>query len=193
MRRASAASRGLPRITSPTATTESAPMMMASGWVRATAALPDDLPFVTGSIGLLGTKPSWDMMMNCDTLLMVGSSFPYSEFLPREGQAKGIQVDIDGRMLSIRFPMDVNLVGDAAATLRALLPRLVRKTDRGWRATIEEGVAEWWKVLEARAMNEAAAQQFKAANPRASRASRSSTRSGPGCRPSPASGTTSGR
>jgi len=119
------------------------------------AALPDDLPWVTGSIGLLGTKPSWDMMTGCDTLLMVGSSFPYSEFLPREGQARGVQVDIDGRMLSIRYPMEVNLAGDAAETLRLLLPHLVRKTDRSWRETIERGVAEWWKVLEARAMNDA--------------------------------------
>src|SRR5512140_969955 len=119
------------------------------------AALPDDLPWVTGSIGLLGTKPSWDMMMDCDTLLMVGSSFPYSEFLPKEGQARGVQIDIDGRMLSIRFPMDVNLVGDAAETLRVLLPYLEQKTDRAWREQIEKNVAEWWKVLEARAMNDA--------------------------------------
>jgi pyruvate dehydrogenase (quinone) len=119
------------------------------------AALPDDLPFVTGPIGLLGTKPSWDMMMNCDTLLMVGSSFPYSEFLPKEGQARGVQIDIDGRMLSLRYPMEVPLVGDAAETLRLLVPYLERKTDRGWREEIEKGMAEWWRVLEARAMNEA--------------------------------------
>jgi pyruvate dehydrogenase (quinone) len=119
------------------------------------AALPDDLPWVTGSIGLLGTKPSWNLMNDCDTLLMVGSSFPYSEFLPAEGQARGVQVDIDGRMLSLRYPMDVNLVGDSAATLRALLPLLNRKSDRSWRQTIERDVAEWWKVLEARAMNDA--------------------------------------
>ena len=93
------------------------------------AALPDDLPFVTGSIGLLGTRPSWELMDGCDTLLVVGSSFPYSEFLPREGQARGVQIDLDGRMLSIRYPMEVNLVGDSAATLRALLP-LPRPQDR---------------------------------------------------------------
>ncbi|MGH2735615.1 MAG: thiamine pyrophosphate-binding protein, partial [Actinomycetota bacterium] len=74
------------------------------------AALSDELPFVTGAIGLLGTKPSWDMMMNCDTLLMVGTSFPYSEFLPEEGQARGVQIDIDGRMVGIRYPTEVNLV-----------------------------------------------------------------------------------
>jgi pyruvate dehydrogenase (quinone) len=119
------------------------------------AAVPDDFPFVTGSIGLLGTKPSWDLMMDCDTLLMVGSSFPYSEFLPKPGQARGVQIDIDGRMHSIRYPMDVNLIGDSAETLRALLPLLTRKTDRGWRDTIEKNVSDWWGVLEARAMNTA--------------------------------------
>ena len=119
------------------------------------AAVPDDLPFVTGSIGLLGTKPSWDMMTGCDTLLMVGSSFPYSEFLPKEGQARGVQIDIDGRMVGIRYPMEINLVGDAGATLRALLPMLERKQDRGWRERIEEGVRDWWQVLEARAMQDA--------------------------------------
>ena len=91
------------------------------------AALPDDLPFVTGSIGLLGTKPSWTMMSECDTLLMVGSNFPYSEFLPKEGQARGVQIDVDGRVLSIRYPMEVNLMGDSAETLRALIPLLKRK------------------------------------------------------------------
>ncbi len=115
------------------------------------AVLPDDLPFVTGSIGLLGTKPSWDLMMDCDTLLMVGSSFPYSEFLPEEGQARGVQVDIDGKMLGIRYPMEVNLVGDSAETLRALLPRLEHKQDRSWRQKIEQQVAEWWNLIEHRA------------------------------------------
>jgi pyruvate dehydrogenase (quinone) len=119
------------------------------------AALPDDLPFVTGSIGLLGTRPSWELMDGCDTLLVVGSSFPYSEFLPREGQARGVQVDLDGRMLSIRYPMEVNLVGDSAATLRALLPHLARKTDRSWRGTIEENVERWRDVLAKRAAEEA--------------------------------------
>ncbi len=119
------------------------------------AVLPDELPFVTGSIGLLGTKPSWDMMTDCDTLLMVGSNFPYSEFLPKEGQARAIQIDIDGRMLGIRYPMEVNLVGDAAETLRVLIPYLERKSDRTWQKQIEANVAEWWKLLEARAMNDA--------------------------------------
>ncbi|MBL0420905.1 thiamine pyrophosphate-requiring protein [Ramlibacter sp. AW1] len=119
------------------------------------AAVPDDLPFVTGSIGLLGTQPSWEMMSQCDTLLMVGSSFPYSEYLPEEGQARGVQIDIDGRKLSIRYPMEVNLVGDSRLTLQALLPLLQRKEDRGWREQIEQQVRDWWGVLEARARNSA--------------------------------------
>jgi pyruvate dehydrogenase (quinone) len=116
------------------------------------AAVPDDLPFVTGSIGLLGTKPSYDLMMGCDTLLMVGTSFPYSEFLPEEGKARGVQIDIDARMIGIRYPMEVQLVGDSAETLRALIPQLGRKEDRSWREEIEENVAEWWRLMEERAM-----------------------------------------
>jgi len=119
------------------------------------AAVPDDLPFVTGSIGLLGTKPSWDMMTECDTLLMVGSGFPYSEFMPKEGQARGVQIDIAPEMLSLRYPMEVNLVGDSQATLEALLPLLEPKQDRSWRERIEANVAEWWRTLEARAMHTA--------------------------------------
>lgn len=119
------------------------------------AALPDALPFVTGSIGILGTKPSWDLMQDCDTLLMVGTSFPYSEFLPKEGQARCIQIDIDQRMLSLRYPAEVSLGGDARETLAALIPSLLSKEDRSWRNKIEKGVANWWKVLEARAMNDA--------------------------------------
>ncbi len=118
-------------------------------------ALPDDLPYVTGSIGLLGTKPSWDMMMNCDTFFMIGSAFPYSEFLPKEGQAKGVQIDRQARMLSTRFPMDANLHGDTTLTLQELLPRLKKKEDRSWREKIEKNVAEWWEVMETRAMMEA--------------------------------------
>ena len=114
------------------------------------AVLPDDLPWVTGSIGLLGTGPSYDMMRDCDTLLMIGSGFPYSEFLPKEGQAKAVQIDIDPGMLSLRYPMDVNLVGDAAETLKAILPLLTQKEGK-WRSTIEKRVAEWWALLEKRA------------------------------------------
>ncbi|CAA9892786.1 putative Thiamine pyrophosphate-dependent enzyme, carboligase or decarboxylase [Candidatus Methylobacter favarea] len=119
------------------------------------AAVPDDIPFVTGSIGLLGTKPSYDMMMDCDTLLMVGSSFPYSEFLPQEGQARGVQIDINSRMISIRYPMEVNLVGDSAETLRLLMPLLTKKEDRSWRDRIEKNVHKWWETMEERAMESA--------------------------------------
>ncbi len=115
------------------------------------SALPDDLPWVTGSIGLLGTEPSTKMMNECDTLLMVGSGFPYAEFLPKEGKARGVQIDIDASMLSIRFPMEAGLVGDAAETLRALLPRLEQKGAGEWRKSIEDNVAGWWKTLENRA------------------------------------------
>jgi pyruvate dehydrogenase (quinone) len=120
------------------------------------AALPDDLPWVTGSIGLLGTEPSYNMMMECDTLLMVGSGFPYAEFLPKEGAARGVQIDIDAGMMSIRFPMEVGLVGDAAETLRALLPRLKPKSDGAWRQGIQDDVAKWWKTLDDRAHQPAA-------------------------------------
>ena len=119
------------------------------------AVLPDDLPWVTGSIGLLGTKPSYDMMMDCDTLLMIGSGFPYSEFLPKEGQARGVQIDLAPDMLSLRYPMEVNLVGDAAETLRALMPLLKSRKDGKWRRTIEKNTVEWWKTLKARAMEAA--------------------------------------
>jgi pyruvate dehydrogenase (quinone) len=119
------------------------------------AAVPDDLPFVTGSIGLLGTKPSWDLMKGCDTLLMVGSSFPYSEFLPKPGAARGVQIDIDGSRLSLRYPMEVNMVGDSATTLRALLPMLQQQTDTSWPREIESGLESWWKMLRARAMDSA--------------------------------------
>jgi pyruvate dehydrogenase (quinone) len=116
------------------------------------AALPDDLPYVTGSIGLLGTEPSYKLMTECDTLLMIGSGFPYSEFLPKEGQARGVQIDIKPDMLSIRYPMEVNLVGDSAETLRALLPLLQQKTDHAWRKDIEGWMGDWWKKLEKRAL-----------------------------------------
>jgi pyruvate dehydrogenase (quinone) len=119
------------------------------------AAAPDDLPYVTGSLGLLGTKPSWDLMQDCDTLLMVGSAFPYSEFLPKPGSARGVQIDIDGANLSLRYPMEYSLVGDSAETLRALLPMLEQNANTAWRQTIEKNVAAWWKTLEARAMSSA--------------------------------------
>ncbi|MET0400774.1 MAG: thiamine pyrophosphate-requiring protein [Cystobacter sp.] len=119
------------------------------------AVLPDALPFVTGAIGLLGTQASWDLMVGCDTLLMVGSSFPYSEFMPPEGQARGVQIDLDARMLAIRYPMEVPLTGDSKETLRALIPLLKRKTDRSWRESVEKSVRRSWKVVEGQAMVEA--------------------------------------
>jgi pyruvate dehydrogenase (quinone) len=115
------------------------------------AALSDELPFVTGSIGLLGTKPSAEMMAGCDTLLMVGTSFPYSEWLPEPGQARAVQIDIDGRLVGMRYPTEVDLVGDAAATLRALLELLEPKADRSWREQLEGDVERWWKILDAQA------------------------------------------
>jgi len=114
--------------------------------------LPDDLPFVTGAIGLLGTKPSSDMMTGCDTLLMIGTGFPWAEFLPKDGQARAVQIDIDPAMLGLRYPTEVNLHGGASETLQALLPLLDHKRERAWRQGIEDGVAEWWKTLEGRAM-----------------------------------------
>ena len=113
--------------------------------------LSDELPYVTGSIGLLGTRPSYEMMRHCDTLLTVGSSFPYTQFLPEFGQARGVQIDIDGKFIGMRYPYEVNLVGDAAATLRALIPHLKRKEDRSWREAIEAGVARWWRSMDAEA------------------------------------------
>jgi pyruvate dehydrogenase (quinone) len=119
------------------------------------AAPPDDLPFVTGSIGLLGTKPSADMMAGCDTLLMVGTSFPYSEWLPEEGQARAVQIGIDGRLVGMRYPTEVDLVGDARDTLQALIPLLQRKADRGWREQIEGEIDRWWRILDDRAHDSA--------------------------------------
>ena len=116
------------------------------------AVLPDDLPFVTGTIGLLGTRPSSDMMDGCDTLLMIGTAFPWAEFLPRDGQARAVQIDIDAASLGLRYPTEVNLHGDAAGTLRALMPLLQRKADRTWREGIERGVADWWTLIDERAM-----------------------------------------
>ncbi|SEL18372.1 pyruvate dehydrogenase (quinone) [Roseateles sp. YR242] len=118
-------------------------------------AVPDTLPYVTGAIGLLGTVPSWEMMERCDTLLMIGSSFPYGEYLPKEGQARGVQIDLDPRHLGLRYPMEVNLAGDAALTLRELLPLLEQRTDLRWRHEIQTNVGRWWEVVQARAMVDA--------------------------------------
>ena len=119
------------------------------------AALPDDLPWVTGTIGLLGSKPSSDMMDDCDTLLMIGTGFPWSEFLPKTGQARAVQIDIDPTMLGIRYPTEVNLHGDSAETLRALLPLLHQKAETDWRDGIAKAMGDWWKLMEDRAMEKA--------------------------------------
>jgi pyruvate dehydrogenase (quinone) len=113
--------------------------------------LSDELPWVTGSIGLLGTRPSYELMMDCDTLLVVGSNFPYTQFLPKFDQARAVQIELDPTMVGLRYPFEVNLVGDAAATLAALLPMLEHKTDRSWRETVEKNVARWWEVMDRRA------------------------------------------
>ncbi|SDN92839.1 thiamine pyrophosphate-requiring protein [Lentzea jiangxiensis] len=113
--------------------------------------LPDDLPYVTGSIGLLGTRPSYEMMRDCDRLLIIGSNFPYSQYLPKPGAARGVQIDLDGRAIGMRHPTEVTLVGDAKATLRALIPLLRRKEDRSWRTKIEADVERWWEVVERQA------------------------------------------
>ena len=141
-----------------TAEVEQAAQILGAGVAKALlglAVLPDDLPYVTGSIGLLGTKPSWNLMMDCDTLFMIGSSFPYSEFLPKEGQVRGVQIDINPRMLSLRYPMEVPLHGDAALTLRALMPLLRPKTDLDWQDEIAERMRDWRELMEARAMQSA--------------------------------------
>jgi pyruvate dehydrogenase (quinone) len=114
------------------------------------AAIPDDIPYCTNSIGLLGTKPSWEMMQDADTLFVVGSSFPYANFLPPIGQARGVQVDSSARMLSLRYPMEVNLLGDSRATLRELLPLLKRNQDRSFQETIVKNVADWWRLMDDR-------------------------------------------
>jgi len=119
------------------------------------SALPDDLPFVTGAIGLLGTRPSSALMDGCDALLMVGTGFPWSEFLPVTGAARAVQIDVDPAMLSLRYPCEVNLHGTAKETLRLLTPMLKRKSDRSWRGEIEDGLKHWWETLEARAMTRA--------------------------------------
>jgi pyruvate dehydrogenase (quinone) len=117
--------------------------------------LPDTLPYVTGSIGLLGTRPSYEMMRDCDTLLIVGSNFPYSQFLPEFGKARAVQIDIDGKLIGMRYPTEVNLVGDAAETLRALIPKLKKQKNRAWRKKIEKNVERWWGTVEREAMVDA--------------------------------------
>ncbi|MDT0269124.1 thiamine pyrophosphate-requiring protein [Streptomyces sp. DSM 44915] len=117
--------------------------------------LSDELPYVTGAIGLLGTRPSYELMRDCDTLLTVGTSFPYSQFLPKFGQARAVQIELDPQLVGMRYPFEVNLVGDAGETLRRLLPLLTPKEHGSWRETIEDNVARWWGTMERRAGTEA--------------------------------------
>ncbi|MEV8098223.1 thiamine pyrophosphate-requiring protein [Kitasatospora sp. NPDC085879] len=113
--------------------------------------LPDTLTYVTGAIGLLGTRPSYELMRDCDTLLVVGSSFPYTQFLPEFDQARAVQIELDPSMVGLRYPFEANLVGDAAESLRRLIPLLEHKEDRTWRKTVEENTARWWEVMQRRA------------------------------------------
>ena len=117
--------------------------------------LPDTLPWVTGSIGLLGTTASYELMMDCDTLLTIGSNFPYTQFYPPLDQARAVQIDHSGAWIGMRYPYELNLVGDAKATLTALIPLLQRKADRSWREQVESNVADWWQTAQRRAMTDA--------------------------------------
>jgi pyruvate dehydrogenase (quinone) len=109
--------------------------------------LPDDLPFVTGAIGLLGTRPSYELMRDCDTLLIVGSNFPYSQFLPEYGAARAVQIDVDGSAIGLRYPTEINIVADAKAALGALIPYLRPKADQSWRTGVERNVGRWWEIV----------------------------------------------
>ncbi len=114
------------------------------------AAVPDDSPYTTGGIGLLGTAPTQSAVNECDGLLIVGSSFPYLEFMPEPGQARAVQIDIDPVRLGLRYPVEVGLVGDSKLTLRALVEQLHRKEDRGFLEKARTGMDDWWKVMEER-------------------------------------------
>src|SRR5207237_7172084 len=115
------------------------------------AAVPDDSPYTTGPIGLLGTRASQEVMEACDTLLIVGSSFPYIEFLPKPGQARGVQIELDPMRIGLRYPVEVGLVGHSARTLEALAPRLTQKKDRAFLETIQGAMREWQALMHERA------------------------------------------
>jgi len=115
------------------------------------AAVPDDSPYTTGGIGLLGTKPSQEALEDCDTLLMVGTSFPYIEFMPKPGQARGVQIELDPKRIGLRYPVEVGLVGDSRNTLRELIPLLTRKEDRKFLQVAQAGMKDWWELMEKRA------------------------------------------
>ena len=109
--------------------------------------MPDDSPYTTGGIGLLGTAPSQEALEECDALLMVGTSFPYIEFLPKPGQARGIQIDIDPLRIGLRYPVELGLVGDSRATLAALLPLLERHEDQTFLVKAQERMRDWRKLM----------------------------------------------
>jgi pyruvate dehydrogenase (quinone) len=112
------------------------------------AAVPDDSPYTTGSIGLLGTKPSQEVIEDCDTLLIVGSSFPYLEYMPKPGQARGVQIDLDPKRIGLRYPVEVGLVGDSRNTLSELIPLLRRNADRSFLQAAQAGMKDWWHMIE---------------------------------------------
>ena len=114
------------------------------------AVVPDDSPYTTGGIGLLGTRPSQDAMEECDTILIVGSAFPYIEFMPKPDQARGVQIDRDPMQIGLRYPVEAGLVGDSRDTLRALIPLLKRNPNRKFLEKAQSGMKEWWKVMEER-------------------------------------------
>jgi pyruvate dehydrogenase (quinone) len=133
---------------------EQAAELLAAPIVKALlgkAAVPDDSPYTTGGIGLLGTKPSQEAMEDCDTLLMVGSSFPYIEFMPKPDQARGVQIELDPKRIGLRYPVEVGLVGDSRNTLRELIPLLKRKEDRSFLQAAQAAMKDWWEVMEKRA------------------------------------------
>jgi pyruvate dehydrogenase (quinone) len=114
------------------------------------AAVPDRSPYTTGPIGLLGTRPSQEALEECDTLLLVGTSFPYIEYYPKPGQARGVQIELDPMRIGLRFPVEIGLVGDSRRTLEALLPLLQRKTDRSFLERAQQGMKDWWALMEER-------------------------------------------
>ena len=113
--------------------------------------VPDDSPYTTGPVGLLGTAPSQEILEDCDTLFMVGTSFPYLEFMPKPGQAKGVQIDIDPKRIALRYPVEVGLVGDSKSVLQHLIPLLKRKEDRGFLKMAQAGMKDWWERMEKQA------------------------------------------
>ena len=114
------------------------------------AAVPDDSPYTTGTIGLLGTKPTQEAIGDCDTLLMVGTSFPYIEFLPKPGQARGVQIDIDAQRIGLRYPVEVGLLGESRTVLQHLMPLLKRKESRKFLEAAQAGMKDWWQLMEKR-------------------------------------------